>query len=167
MQLKWLPLIAIIPFIVSCVPAGTSPWRPYFFNGNEFQPSVAGTAQKLWLRKGYLPRLDEPGTYAVDTGKLPPGTGAVAGICYLQTSGGKLGNNTDNTTVKPYPDEQVVIKNRQEGISVTRTDEAGYFIEALFPGDYELLCRGAAKPITVIKGETTLVPLRGGKRMAD
>jgi hypothetical protein len=114
-----------------------------------------------------MPRIDQPEKLAVDTGKLPPGTGAVAGICYLQTSGGKLNDNTDNTTIKPYPDEQIVIKNNQEGISVTRTDDAGYFIEALFPGKYELLCRGAGKPVTVKRGETTLVPLRGGKRMAD
>ncbi len=164
MQLNWIPLIAIVPFIFSCAQPGASLWKPYSFNSSEFQPATQGSVPALWLRSGYMPRLDEPPRHAQDTGRLPTGTGSVAGICYMQASGGK---KTDNPTVTAYPDEQIIIKSSQEGISVTRTDDAGYFIEILFPGEYEILCRGTGKPVTVKKGETTLVPLRGGKRMVD
>lgn len=164
MRLKWLPLIGIIPLTLSCASCTASPWRPYTFNGNDFQPAVPVTDQTLWLRNGYLPRLDDPGRLAADTGRLPPGTGAVAGICYLQTSGGKV---EGKSSVTPYPDEQITIKSKKEGISVIRTDDAGYFIELLPPGDYQFICRGAGKQVTVKKGKTTLIQLRGGKRMAD
>ena len=158
MRLKWLPLMAIIPLIISC--ARTSPWRPYYFNGNDFQPDVPGTSQTLWLRNGYMPRLDSPSKIAVDIGKLPPNTGVAAGICYLLKSGGIPGAKPTATL---YPDEQIIIKSKQDGLSVTRTDGAGFFIEILLPGDYEFFCRGTGTPVTVIKGETTLVKLRSGK----
>jgi len=50
---------------------------------------------------------------------------------------------------------------------VTRSDATGIFIEELFPGDYQLSCRGAEVAVIVEEGKTVLVPIRGAKRMAD
>jgi hypothetical protein len=100
----------------------------------------------------------------MDADRLPPGNGAVAGICYTQASGGKI---ADRNLIAPLPDEQISIRNKDDGVSVTRTDGSGYFMEVLPPGDYELFCRGIRVHATIKRGETTLVPIRGGKRMAD
>jgi hypothetical protein len=69
--------------------------------------------------------------------------------------------------ITPLPDEQITMKLIGEGVFVTRTDEKGYFTDALDPGDYEFFCRGIKVSGKIHQGETTLIPIRGGKRMAD
>jgi hypothetical protein len=95
---------------------------------------------------------------------LPPGTGVAAGICYTQTAGGKI---SSQNSFAPYPDEQITLKSKKYGVFVTRTDNDGYFSEHLKAGVYELFCRGVRVEFRIKTGETTLIPIRGGKRMAD
>lgn len=139
-------------------------WEKYSFNGLEFQRGGIENRPSIWVRRGYIPRIEEPRDASLDYGKLPPKAGAVAGICYQQTSGGKL---ADQSGTKPLPDEQITISSREFGTSVTRSDAAGFFVEELFPGDYRLFCRGAEIAVSVKKGQSVLVPIRGGKRMVD
>lgn len=146
------------------LPATPSTWEKYSFNGQEFQRGGIESRPSLWIRYGYLPRIEEPRDASRNYGKLPPKSGAVAGICYLQTSGGKL---ADQSGAKPLPDEQITISSRELGVSVTRSDTAGFFVEELFPGDYRLFCRGAEVSVSIKEGQTALVPIRGGKRMVD
>ncbi len=160
-----LPLLALLP-LNACTLSTTvgSPWAPYSFSGTEFVPGEGGGGATFWLRQGFIPRTDRPGEMAQNMGRLPAKVGAVAGICYLQASGGKL---ADRSGIAPYADEQVTIKSHKEGVYVTRTDENGQFVETLYPGEYQLLCRGVGVTAEVKEGQTTLVGIRGGKRMVD
>ena len=157
-------ILLIFPLIFSCAGGNSSTWKPYTFDGASFSPADDNLPKSIWLRSGHFPLTSEPPAGADSSDRLPPGTGAVAGICYQQTSGGKL---YKQNAVTPYPDEQITFKSRTEGVSVTRTDNNGYFIEYLTAGNYELFCRGVRAEFSVKQGETTLVPIRGGKRMAD
>ena len=156
-------LFLITPVIFSC-SSNTASWTPYQFNANGFYPSLDTPSKALWLRSGYFPYSGQNAPTAADNIKLPKDTGAVAGICYLQTSGGKIANQN---MITPLPDEQITMKLIGEGVFVTRTDENGYFTDALHPGDYEFYCRGVKLSGKIRQGETTLIPIRGGKRMAD
>lgn len=156
-------LFLLTPVIFSCSSNGAS-WTPYLFNGSGFYHSMDAPSKALWIRPGYFPYSGQDSPQTSANIKLPKGTGAVAGICYLQTSGGKIANQN---MITPLPDEQITMKLSGEGVFVTRTDEQGYFTDALYPGDYEFYCRGVKVSGRIRPGETTLIPLRGGKRMAD
>ncbi|HZV80966.1 MAG TPA: hypothetical protein VFF53_02240 [Geobacteraceae bacterium] len=167
MKLKpfFLPLITLLSLSSCTLPAQTaSTWQPRTFNGKEFVPGESKEMPSFWIRDGFIPRTDKPGDQVVNIGRLPAKVGAVAGICYLQSSGGKL---SDKSGVTPYADEQITIKSAREGIFVARTDDNGLFIETLYPGEYEFSCRGAGSSAIVTEGKTTLVHIKGGKRMAD
>lgn len=154
-------ILLIFPLIFSCAGGSHSLWKPYIFDGAKFSPAE-NSPGAIWLRSGHLPATAEPSPES--SYKLPPDTGAVAGICYIQTTGGRI---SEHNLFTPYPDEQITFRSKTEGVSVTRTDKDGYFAEYLPTGNYELFCRGARAEFRIKKGETTLVPIRGGKRMAD
>jgi hypothetical protein len=157
-------ILLIFPMLSSCAGGNSSPWRAYFFDGTQFSPASGNSPGALWLRSGHFPAAAEPASGTASADRLPPGSGAVAGICYVQTAGGKI---SPQRSFSPYPDEQITLKNKNAGIFVTRTGKDGYFAEHLVPGTYELFCRGARTEFRVTQGETTLVPIQGGKRMAD
>jgi hypothetical protein len=158
-------LAALLTLTASCsLSASPGKWDKFSFNGQAFQPGGLGNRPSVWIRDGYIPRVEEPGNASRDSGKLPPKAGAVAGLCYVQTSGGKL---ADQSGSRPLPDELITIKSSEYGVSVTRSDAAGFFIEELFPGDYQFFCRGAGVEVRGQEGTTVLVPIRGAKRMAD
>jgi hypothetical protein len=158
-------LAALLTVTTSCSLSAHPPkWEKFTFNGQEFQSGGIDNRPAIWLRDGYSPRIAEPQDASLDYGKLPPKSGAIAGVCYLQISGGKL---ADQSGAKPLPDEQITISSSKYGISVTRSDAAGFFIEELFPGDYQLYCRGAGLEVRVKEGQTVLVPIKGAKRMVD
>lgn len=156
-------LLLLAPLMFSCSSNGAA-WTPYLFDGTDFRVAPDGQTKSVWLRYGYFPYLGQEAPLDTATTKLPAGTGAVAGICYLQTSGGKL---VTQSRITPLPDEQITMKLSGEGAFVTRTDDSGYFSDALYPGEYEFYCRGVKVTGRVKQGETTLLPIRGGKRMAD
>ena len=139
-------------------------WQPYTFNGVEFVNQKMTGLPSIWVRDGYSPRTSEPDKITADTGKLPPGSGALSGVCYIHTSGGKL---VDRSGFEPLADEQITIRNARYGVSVIRSDSAGFFIEELFPETYELFCRGAKTEVIVREGKTVFAVIRGGKRMVD
>jgi len=158
-------LAALLSLTAACTLSATpAKWEKFSFNGQGFQKGGRENWPAIWLRDGFTPRVAEPHSTSLDFGKLPPQSGAVAGVCYLQISGGKLG---DGNGTEPLPDEQITISSTKHGVSVTRSDAAGIFIEELFPGDYQLSCRGAEVAVIVKEGKTVLVPIRGAKRMAD
>lgn len=139
-------------------------WQPYTFNGMEFVNQKIADSPSIWVRDGYYPRTNEPEKVTADTGKLSPGTGAVSGVCYIRSSGGKIAYKSG---FEPLADEQITIRNARYGVSVVRSDSAGFFIEELFPETYELFCRGARAEVMVREGKTALTVIRGGKRMID
>jgi hypothetical protein len=157
-------ILLIFPLIFSCAGGNSSLWKPYFFDGKNFSPAAGTNFKGIWLRSGHFPVTAEQTPESTATDRLPTGTGAVAGICYIQSSGGKISGHEQ---FSPYPDEQITFKSKTEGVYVTRTGKDGYFTEYLTAGDYEVFCRGVRAEFRVKRGETTLVPIRGGKRMVD
>ena len=157
-------MLLIFPLIFSCVGGNHSIWAPYAFNGVNLSPASDTSSNAIWIKNGYLPITSKPTSNASPSDRLPPGTGAVAGICYIQTSGGKISRHN---SFAPLPDEQITFKGKTGETAVSMTNKNGYFTEYLTAGNYELFCRGARAEFTVKSGETTLVPVRGGKRMVD
>lgn len=157
-------ILMIFPLVFSCAEGNSSLWKPYIFDGINFSPTEENSSKAVWIRSGHFPMATETAPGSASSDLLPPGSGAVAGICYRQTTGGKI---SGRNSFSPYSGEQITLKSKIDGVSVTRTDGSGYFMEALPAGVYELLCRGVRTEFRVKRGKTTLVPIRGGKRMAD
>jgi len=164
MQVIRVIILLIFPIIFSCAAGNSSLWKPYIFDGVNFSPTDNNNSNAIWTRSGHFPTTSAPTPDSAHSDKLPPGTGAVAGICYLQTTGGRI---SERNLFTPYINEQITLRNKTDGTFVTRTDSSGYFVEFLNPGEYELFCRGVRTEFRIKQGETTLVPIRGGKRMAD
>lgn len=144
--------------------ADLSKWERYSFNGRVFQHGGTYNSPSIWLRNGFTPSVEEPRDPSVNISKLPPVSGAVAGICYLQSSGGKF---ADHSKAKPLSAEQITIRNLEFGTSIIRSNNRGFFVKALRPGSYQLFCRGAGVEVMVKEGQTTLIPIKGAKRMTD
>lgn len=161
----FLALLACSAF--SAYAAGKHPaatWNYYHFDGNAFipGPAVDGTAF-LAVRESFRPTVLTGKTSQSET-VLPDGTGAIAGICYTQSSGGKLGGSGGS---QPYPHLPLVISSEGKQLVAVRTDDHGYFVAVLPAGTYSVGSGPVTAEINVERGITTLVPLRIGKRMAD
>ncbi len=139
-------------------------WQPFTFNGVAFVNQRIDGLPSLWVREGYYPRTSQPDNATAGTGRLQPGSGAVSGTCYIHSSGGKIADKSGFDLLR---EEQITVKNASQGVSVIRSDSAGFFTEELFPGRYELFCRGAKTEVTVRESKTVLAVIRGGKRMVD
>lgn len=135
------------------------PWETFGYDGREFLKG--GGEASISIRDGYLPISADVSVQRED--QLPPGTGAVALLCYQERSGGKL---KPQQRVAPLPGVAVTLA----GTSVTvagRTDSNGYLVLALPPGAYQVRWLGFTTNVKVEKGKSALVALRGSKRMVD
>jgi len=140
-------------------------WNYYHFNGTAFSPGPAdeGTAF-VAVREKMRPVVLTAQAKQLEPIPLPDDSGVIAGICYLQSSGGKLG---DNSGFKPYPNVQLLISAAGKQPVTVQTDNNGFFVAVLSAGTYSVGSGPYNTDITVERGITTLVPLRAGKRMVD
>ncbi len=136
--------------------------RTMYFDGSAFREENTEGQPAIATRIGHYPRLLRDGT-SREAVPLPSGTGALAGICYIQQSGGKLGSHP---AFLPRPDILVTVRGAG-GEKETRCDGNGFFSMALPPGRYEVRSGADSSTVTIEPDKTTLVPLRGGKRMVD
>lgn len=134
-------------------------WQSFDFDGKGFVKTSGGGS--IMVRDGYLPV--SAGVAAPREDQLPPGTGAVALFCFLQSSGGKLRPQTGSA---PMAGMVVTVGGKNITLAA-RTDANGFLILALPPGSYDFRLLGFSKKATVESGKTALVALRGGKRMVD
>lgn len=153
---------------VPAAAAGKRPlesWNYYHFNGSAFTagPATDGSAFIAVREKmrpvvvtTQLPQLEQTG--------LADSDGVIAGICYLQSSGGKLGGGSG---IKPYPRIPLLISSGGKQFVTVQTDDHGYFVVILPAGTYTVGSGPFTAEISVERGITTLVPLRAGKRMVD
>jgi len=137
-------------------------WAFFHFDGKAFVPGRPPEGVSLAVRDGMRPVI-AAGSGKVEAVKLTQGTGAVAGICYVQSSGGKLRSGSG---FLPAPRVTVEISDGERVAATTETDANGYFTATLPAGDYKVSARGMAE-VKVAKGKTTLISLRVGKRMVD
>jgi hypothetical protein len=97
----------------------------------------------------------------IEKTEISDGAGVIAGICYLQISGGKLASADG---FKPYPLLPVPVSSEGKELVTVQTDQNGYFMAVLPAGTYSVGSAPITVKITVERGITTLVPLRIGKR---
>jgi hypothetical protein len=95
---------------------------------------------------------------------MPAGKGALAGICYIQSSGGRL---TAGSGYAPCPRTTIAISSGSTVVTSVVSNEHGYFVAILPAGSYRIGSGAFAAEATVENGTTFLVPLRAGKRMVD
>ena len=160
-------------FICSLLPAqviagGKRPvdtWTLYHFDGTAFVsgPATDGTPF-MAIREKVRPVILTTMAAPIEQTPLPDGSGVIAGICYLQSSGGKLGGGSGFT---PYARVPLQISSGGKEFVSVQTDDQGYFVVVLPAGTYSVGSGPFAAEITVDRGVTTLVPLRAGKRMVD
>lgn len=165
-----IPLLAFIAVIAICAAAYASAgrqngsWNYYHFDGSGF---VAGQPADgtpfLAVRDHVLPVVMSL-PVKVEAVALPEGTGALAGICYIQSVGGKMAEVRSHL---PCPGAALEIHSRSTLVLRVTTDDSGYFVALLPPGSYRVSSGAFAAEVTVERGTTTLVPLRAGKRMVD
>lgn len=162
----FLLVIAAIPATVSAV--GNRPadvWNYYHFDGSAFMPgpAVDGSAF-VAVRENVRPVVLTAQTSPLEPTALPDGAGVIAGICYIQSSGGKLGAGSGFI---PYPRVPLQISTGGKELVTVQTDDHGYFVVVLPAGKYAVGSGTFTAEISVERGITTLVPLRAGKRMVD
>lgn len=155
---------------VLCVAVQSASRRPpgdmvfYHFNGQGFiagQPPDGGpfVAVAKHLRPVVL---SDSGN--IEPVNLAPGKGAIAGICYIQSSGGKLASGAGYVPCRRMP---LRIIGGAAGVTTVMTDEGGYFVAVLDAGVYHIGDAPLTVEVVVEEGQTALVPLRAGKRMVD
>jgi hypothetical protein len=154
-MLALLTVFCCSPFVRAEAPG----FKSFLFDGASFKEAHGAGA--ILVRDGMLPALDEEG--AVHEDPLPTGSGAVAVLCYRQSSGGKLKNHA---AVQPMTGVAVSVRGTAFTLAA-RTGASGYLILALPAGSYRIQLMGFTKQIVIEAGKTALVPIRGGKRMVD
>jgi hypothetical protein len=162
-----LAILAIAGMCIAVSAATKRPgaaWNFYHFDGHGFVagPSADGSPF-LAVRDGAVPVVLSR-MAKIEAVALPAETGALAGICYIQSSGGKLAGGHGNL---PCPGMELTLSSGSTTLQHTKTDGSGYFVALLPGGVYRVSSGVFAAEATVENGTTTLVPLRTGKRMVD
>lgn len=140
-------------------------WNYYHFDGSSFIPGPASDDKAyMAVKEKMRPVVLIPKVSSIEQTALPDGTGAIAGICYQQTSGGKL---VSGKSVTPYSRLPLLIYTAGKQFLTVQTDDYGYFVAVLPVGTYSIGSGAFTAEIIVERGTTTLVPLRVGKRMVD
>ena len=163
-----LVLVICLSLPTLAFPAAKSPadtWNYYHFDGTAFLPGPALDGSVfVAVREKMQPAILKATSDQIAQADLPAGAGAIAGICYLQSSGGKLGGGN---SYSPYPRVPLQISAGGKELVSVQTDDHGFFVVVLPAGKYSIGSGPATAEITVDRGITTLVPLRVGKRMVD
>jgi len=163
-------ILAVMAVVITCVAvsaaarrqAGT--WNHYHFDGQGFaagQP--ADDSPFLAVRDRVVPVVLTRAARAEATA-LPPGTGALAGICFLRSSGGKL---AAGRAYAPSPGMPLTISSGTATALHTQTDGSGFFVALLPAGVYRVSSGAFSIEARVEVGKTTLTALPTGKRMVD
>ncbi len=140
-------------------------WNFYHFDGIGFKAGPSSDNKPfVAAREGVRPVVLLAETADIESIALPKGAGAISGICYIQSSGGKLGGGSGYV---PCPRVPLLISSGGKQLVTVRTDENGYFVVVLAAGAYQVGNQPFTAEISVELGITTLVPLRAGKRMVD
>lgn len=161
-HLMLLPIMLLL--LVTCCwgEESASPgWRRFAFNGRDFQETSQPKKISVQLKNGYLPDIVSVGAVSREDA-LPEGTGGVAGICYIETVGGKKKRGAYIPLAGA-----VVELSKGAWRMAARADAQGYFVLALPPGEYELKLFGFSGRFRVEAGKNALVAVRGGRQAAE
>jgi hypothetical protein len=163
-------LLAVLAVAVICVAVSAASKRPdpiwnyYHFDGHSFVGGHPDDGRPFLAVRDHAVPVVLTRMTKVEAVALPPDKGALAGICYIQSSGGKLGGGRGYA---PSPRTSLTIYSGETVMLLTQTDESGYFVAVLPSGSYRVASGAFVAEAAVGTGTTTLVPLRTGKRMVD
>jgi hypothetical protein len=158
-------IVAIMSGVVSAFSKRPdTTWNYYRFDSQGFisGPSTDGTPY-LAVRDGVVPVVLKRPT-KIEATALPTEKGAIAGICYVQSSGGKLAGKPGYL---PSSGVSVDFLAGNNVVSSTQTDKSGYFVAVLPEGVYRISCGIFMTESKVEMGKTTFSAVRAGKRMVD
>lgn len=162
-----LAVIACLLVAVAAVAASKRPadiWNYYHFDGSRFVAGQAANGKRIVaVRDGVRPVVALP-TTKFEAVALPAGTGAMAGICYIQSAGGKLAGGAGYLAA---PSMRLPISSGTSVVTTVQSDEQGYFTIVLPAGRYVVGEGPLAREVQVKRDQTTLITLRVGKRMVD
>ena len=163
-------LLATLAVGIICVAVSAASKRPgtawnyYHFDGSGFAAGQSVDGRPFLAVRDHAVPVVLSRMTRVEAVSLPPNKGALAGICYIKSSGGKIGGGPGYA---PHPGFPVTITSGESAVVSTQTDESGYFVAVLPAGVYRVGSGIFSTEATVENGSTTLVPLRTGKRMVD
>ena len=128
-------------------------WNYYHFDGSAFVPGPAVEgAPFVAVREKVRPVVLTAPAEQLEQTVLPDNSGVIAGICYLQSSGGKLGNSS---RFQPCPHVPLLISSAGKQLVTAQTDDNGYFVVVLPAGTYSVGSGPFTAEITVERGITT------------
>ena len=124
-------LAATLTLPAMALPMGKRPddSHTYYFDGSQFREGASPDQPAIATRTGQYPHLLGAGGSG-QASPLPAGTGALAGICFIQQSGGKLGSKP---AFLPRPGITVTVRGT-DAVREARCDGHGFFSLALPPG---------------------------------
>jgi hypothetical protein len=162
-----LEILAIVVMSIAVSAASRRPvaaWNYYHFDGHGFVAGPPADSRPfLAVKDGSVPAVLTR-MAKIEAVALPADKGALAGICYIESSGGKLVGGHGHI---PCPGMELTISSGSTVVRHAVTDGSGYFVVLLPGGVYRVSSGVFAAVVTVENGTTTVVPLRAGKRMVD
>jgi hypothetical protein len=162
-------ILAALAVIVICVAVSAASKRPaawnyYHFDGHGFVAGRPADGSPFLAVRDRIQPVVLTSTSRIEAVALPPDKGALAGFCYIRSSGGKLAGGSGHV---PSPGITVSIFSGNTVVLLTQTDEYGYFVALLPAGVYRISSGAFAAEAAVEAGKTTLSALQTGKRMVD
>ena len=163
-------LLAVLAVVITCTAVSAAARRPanvwnyYHFVGQGFVAGQPADNSPFLAVQNRVQPVVLTRSAKIEAVALPPDKGALAGICYIQSSGGKLGAGHGYTPCSRTP---VTISSGNNVETSVLSDENGYYIALLTAGRYRIGSGLFAVEVTVENGTTVLAPLRAGKRMVD
>ena len=163
-------LLAVLAVIIMCVAVSAAArrqgtvWNYYHFDGHAFAAGQPDDNSPFLAVQDRAVPVVLTRAAQIEATPLPPDKGALAGICYIQSSGGKLAGGPGYS---PCPAIPLTISSGTTVVVHTETDRSGYFIALLSAGVYRISSGAFAREVTVEVGKTTLGALQTGKRMVD
>jgi hypothetical protein len=162
-------LLTTVTLAVICVAVSAASKRPgairsfYHFDGGSLVKGAPASGSYLAVQDRAVPVI-LTGPDGIEATVLPPGMGALAGICFIRTAGGKLANNSG---FSPSPDLPLALSSGGKVVLRIRTDKSGFFVAVLPAGVYRMVSGAFTVEARIESGKTTLVALQAGKRMVD
>jgi len=159
--------VALATISVAASAASRRPdatWSYYHFDGSNLVNGPRPASGSFLAVLDRLVPVILTGAAGIEATPLPQDKGAVAGICYIRTAGGKL---VSSKGFSPYPGLELTISSGAKAMLRTRTDESGFFAAVLPAGEYRINSGAFTVEARVEVGKTTLVALQTGKRMVD
>jgi len=162
--------IAGLTIVILCtaLPAASkrpaTTWNYYHFDGQGFAAGQPAGNRPFLAVQGQVQPVVLSRAVRIDAVALPAGSGALAGICYIRGSAGKI---SAGSGYLPSPGATITIVSGDTVVQRTITDDSGHFVAVLPIGVYRVSSGAFSIEVTVEAGKTTLAALQAGKRMVD